>query len=141
MHIYTHDSTLTRFSSPCIDSMSSSLAPHLKPRQRKRQQNRTSILVAGEGKVGMTSRADELKLASLIKKATTSTETMFFRCNSACSEKQRNEDFEKACWTDLKRLLRDGDGTLARQAFVFVVGQLRINRMEVMTAGACGVSR
>jgi hypothetical protein len=44
------------------------------------------------------------------------------------------EEEDKACWTELKKMLRGGDETLARQAFGFLVGQLRDRRAEVRRA-------
>ncbi len=84
-------------------------------------------------------RSEDQALLVLIKKATsirrrTTPKAVGAEGKREAAEVDEDEDKDKACWTELKKMLRGGDEMLARQAFGFLVAQLRDRHSEVRKA-------
>lgn len=124
VHLYT-----TTERAPMSSSSSSSFFPTAK-RRRKRKLGAAGPAHEGEGPVPR--RTEEQALQLLIKKATSVRRQTAPRATIAEGKGDDTEtDQDKACWAELKKLLRGGDEALARQAFGFLLGQLRDRRPEV----------
>ena len=119
--------------------MSSFFPPKAK-QARAQGPKRKRKLEAGseeEARGAAPKRTEEQALLLLIKKATSVRRRAAPKAVDAERKgdaTETDEDKDKACWTELKKMLRGGDETLARQAFGFLVGQLRDRRPEVRRA-------
>lgn len=87
-----------------------------------------------EGGGAAPKRSEDQALLALIKKATSirrRSKSVGADGKRESAEMDEDEDNDKAYWTELKKMLRGGDEMLARQAFGFVVAQLRDRHSEV----------
>lgn len=118
--------------------MSSFFPPKAKQARAKGPKRKRKLQVGSEeGGGAAPKRTEEQALLLLIKKATSvrrraAPKAVHADGNGDAAETE--EDKDKACWTELKKMLRGGDETLARQAFGFLMGQLRDRRPEVRQA-------
>ena len=115
--------------------MSSFFLPKAKQAKAKGPKRKRKLgAAAAEEGGGRPKKTEEQALLVLIKKATSIRRRPAPKAvdvDGKGDPVETDEDKDKACWTELKKMLRGGDETLARQAFGFLVGQLRDRRPEV----------
>lgn len=112
----------------------SSLFPAISDQARSNNPKRRRKL---EGGGAAPKRSEDQALLALIKKATSirrRSKSVGADGKRESAEMDEDEDNDKAYWTELKKMLRGGDEMLARQAFGFVVAQLRDRHSEVRKA-------
>jgi len=111
--------------------MSSFFPPKARPARAKGPKRKRKLGGGGEAALKKT---EEQALLVLIKKATCVRRRAAPKAvdvEGKGDAVETDEDKDKACWAELKKMLRGGDETLAKQAFGFLIGQLRDRRPEV----------